>query len=183
MAEGRNAAGFMALSVLFAVIIFIMIKAFLEDIMGEYYTVAIDASLSVVSLAQSWIFICTIAVFAAVFISTLISGIDNIKAIFSLSLSTLTTMLIITLISYVGLTMNYPFQFAQIGFLEILSGFNFYNMLFAVYVLRSTDAYYFIVFALLFGQTLIYLTMTKAFKKEVVSTKTRGYRIGTEVRL
>ena len=166
MSEGRNAAGFIIVSFLISIFVFFMSKAFLEDIMGKYFAVAIENSVDIASLGSSWVLISTMLIMVSIFVAVLLSGIDRTKALFSLELSFITTILIMTTISYVALTVSYPFAFTTLTVFDVIGGFNFYNMMFAVYIVGSTDVYFFIVFAVLFGQTVLYLAIVKGFKKD-----------------
>lgn len=165
MSSVSRAVIFLVLSVVFAGFVFLMFKAFLEDVVADYLGVGLQQSIDVESLANAWIFITTTAVMLSTFLAVLLANVKRLQAIFSLFMSWITTMLILTLISYISLLSLYPDSFSGINIIQILFGFNYYNMIFTVYVLKSTDAYFFLTFVILFLQTFIYLIITKAFEE------------------
>lgn len=171
-----QALSLLIMATIFAVFVFLIFNAFLQDIVGDYIGVGIQQSIDVESLGNAWIFVCTIALVFTSYIAILLSGIERVNGSFSLYLATLTTMLIITLISYISLLNFYPDQFSGVSIIQIFGGFNYYNMIFVVYVLKSQTTYYFIVFGVLLLQTYIYLFITKTFNKnESVISNVRNF--------
>jgi magnesium-transporting ATPase (P-type) len=167
----KRIGSFFVLAVVFALIVFVMIKFFVEDMLSDFFGVAIAASVDVLSLANAWIFILTLLMFLVMFLAVIFSGLDATYASFSLFMAAITAMLATTFISYIGLLYYYPNEFSGVNVLQILGGFNYYNMIFAVYVLHSMDLYFVIVFVVMFSQTFIYLLVTDSFKKKRVKPK------------
>lgn len=171
---------FFILAIIFAIVAFIMIKIFVEDVIGKYFQIAIAESLGVFDLGNAWIFITTLMLVLTIFLAILFSGINVVHASFSLFLAAITGMITMTFISYIGLLMNYPNEFSGVNIIQILGGFNYYNMLFTVYVLHSTDSYYVVLFIVLFSETFLYLLITDSFNQTSVKPS-RGNVVTSKV--
>jgi len=159
---------FFAMSMVFAFMAFMILKIFVEDTMVDYFAVGIQQSLDILSLANAWVFITTTVLVITTFLAILFSGLDTADASFSLYLSWFLTIAMLTLVSFASLLAYYPDEFTNLTIVQVFAGFNYYNMLFAVYVLRSQDLYYLVVAGVMLVQAFIYLSIMNAQKKRKV---------------
>lgn len=159
-------ASMLVFSGMFGVLAFFLLSALLADSIDDYAGIVVTREID--STANFLVLIYSIAILAIVIVANQLSDVDILISEISGLASFIFTMFFLTLISYVTLGISYPQIFMRNGievqWYEIALDYSLINTKFAIYILKSTQVYFFIVLGTMIFTSFLLVNAFGGFK-------------------